>query len=155
LGSVLLVSSSGDAAAALSIALDDSGHDLMICPGPHVPAYSCVYDKVGRCPLPEAVDVIVLDADLESDAAGQGTSSHELFGYYRTVGCPVIVLADAGRAADLYAGEAAVVLPRDSAPARIVDQIEDLIGVEPEVIDLRLGEITSMMPSAARPGTRH
>ena len=150
----MLVTPSTEFSAALSIALEDSGHDLMICPGPHVPAYSCVYDKAGRCPLPEAADVIVLDADLESDAAGQGTSSHELFTSYRTVGCPVVVLADAGRAADLYAGEAAAVLPRDTAPDRVVDQIEELIGIEPEVIDLRLGELPGVIPLAPRHGTR-
>jgi len=72
--------------------LEGMGFDVLWCPGPSGPDYTCIAVRRAHCPLAETADVIVLDLWLESDARTEGARSLDLLQYYRSTGAPVIAL---------------------------------------------------------------
>jgi hypothetical protein len=66
----------------LAAALEGNGFDVELCSGPTAPDYTCIGARIGRCPLATADGVVVLDMDLDSEAADQGTSAEELLAFY-------------------------------------------------------------------------
>jgi hypothetical protein len=78
--------------------LDDAGFEVVECPGPRGPEYTCVGSRTGTCPLTRNVELIVLDTRLDSELAVAGTSAADLVSVYRATGKPVVVLdPEAGR----------------------------------------------------------
>lgn len=76
--------------------LEAAGFDVLLCTGPRGPAYRCVGETGGDCPLAHAADLVVLDSWLESDADDRGLTAPELIRFYRSKERPLIVL-DHGR----------------------------------------------------------
>ena len=66
----------------LAAALEGEGFDVLLCPGPSAPEYGCIGATKGRCPLATDGCVVVLDLDLDADAAVEGTTAEELLGFY-------------------------------------------------------------------------
>ena len=65
---VLLVESDPVERERLAAALEGDGFEVVLCPGPTAPDYTCVGGRVGRCPL--ATDgCVVVDTDQDGDAA--------------------------------------------------------------------------------------
>ena len=93
---VLLVESDAEERERLGAALEDVGSEVIACPGPSGPAYTCVGSRQGSCPLVEHADVVVLDTSLASDEAGIGTSSDELLELYAASGRTVVALGPGG-----------------------------------------------------------
>ena len=93
---VLLVESFPEAMERLGGALEAAGHEVLMCPGPTAPDYTCVGAREGSCPLLEHADVVVLDPLLESDELGEGTSANALVELYAGSGRTVIVLGAIG-----------------------------------------------------------
>lgn len=89
---VLLVVSSKDKREELGARLEARGIDVMICGGPRAPTYECLATRDEHCPLAAACDTVVLDCDLDSDAAMRGTPSWLLAEYYTRLGLPVVAL---------------------------------------------------------------
>jgi hypothetical protein len=78
--------------------LDDAGYEVVACPGPRGPEYTCVGSRTGVCPLTRGVELIVLDTRLDSELAVAGASAADLVSVYRATGKPVVVLdPEAGR----------------------------------------------------------
>lgn len=73
--------------------LAEEGFGIMPCPGPSAPDYVCLGGKGLPCPLPQAADVVVLDLELNSDDAAQGTPAWALLSYYLAQGKPVVALS--------------------------------------------------------------
>lgn len=92
---VLVVTSRASLGDDVGAALEAAGFDVLQCPGPRAPGYRCLGGEGRRCPLAACADAVVLDDDLDSDDAIDGTSSGRLLGYYTTLGLPVILLAGA------------------------------------------------------------
>ena len=72
--------------------LEGSGFEVVMCPGPTEPDYTCVGARDGVCPLVEEAGVVVLDMSTESEAVMMGTASEEILALYLLTGTRVVVL---------------------------------------------------------------
>ena len=77
-------------------ALESAGFEVVTCPGPTEPDYTCVGAREGACPLVAEAAVVVLDMSLDSEALLTGTPAEEILGLYLTSGIPVVVLGSRG-----------------------------------------------------------
>ena len=91
-GTVLLVESDEGERDRLGKALEQAGYQVIACPGPTAPAYTCIGGREGYCPLLERADVVVLDPWLAGDELGVGTSPDELFALYTGSGRTVVAI---------------------------------------------------------------
>jgi hypothetical protein len=94
---VLLVESNREDRERYGAWLEDDGIEVITCPGPSAPDYSCVGSRTGACPLTSRADVVILDAALESDALSEGTSASDLVTLYTSLGKPVVGMATLSR----------------------------------------------------------
>ncbi len=111
-GTVLVVEADHAERERFGSILEESGYNVLLCPGPSAPDYTCVGGRGEPCPLGHAADVVVLDACLQGDAELAGTTVEELLSYYLTIGKPVIALGYRPGLLDLFAGEPLVPLDR-------------------------------------------
>ena len=91
-GCVLLVEADVVERELYGSALEAAGFDVVTCPGPTEPDYTCVGGRTRTCPLVEEAELVVLDMTLDSEAVMTGTAAEELLGLYLTSGRPVVVL---------------------------------------------------------------
>lgn len=89
---VLLVEADATSRGVYGRWLEDCGYDVMTCPGPTAPDYTCVGAREGYCPLVGVADIVVLDLDLDSEIEETGTSASELLGLYTNSGKPVVAV---------------------------------------------------------------
>lgn len=124
---VLLVRGEDEERDLMGSWLEAGGYDVMVCPGPGAPDYTCVGERTGRCPLAEAADVVVLDGRLESGEVPDGTSPYDLLALYRTLDRPVLVLDGALEIADLLEDEGVHFLG-DGGAGGLIRSVEGLVG---------------------------
>jgi CheY-like chemotaxis protein len=79
--------------------LEDEGFEVLTCPGPRRPEYTCVGGKTGTCALARGSDLVVLDTSLPGDDLAEGTSGSELVTLYASLGKPVLAVATLRREA--------------------------------------------------------
>jgi hypothetical protein len=91
-GTVLVVEADPAERERLGSWLEGSGFDVLVCPGPTEPDYTCVGSRDGVCPLVEEAGVVVLDMSTESEGVVMGTASEELLALYLLTGSRVVVL---------------------------------------------------------------
>jgi len=91
-GTVLVVEADANERERYGSWLEGSGFDVVMCPGPTEPDYSCVGARDGMCPLVEEAGVVVLDMSTESEAVMMGTASEEILALYLLTGTRVVVL---------------------------------------------------------------
>jgi len=91
-GTVLVVEADAAERERFGAWLEASGFDVLVCPGPTEPDYTCVGSRDGVCPLVDEADVVVLDMSTESEAVIMGTAAEELLGLYLLSGSRVVVL---------------------------------------------------------------
>ena len=91
-GTVLLVESDEGERERLGRALEQAGYQVIACPGPTAPDYTCIGGREGYCPLLERADVVVLDPWLAGDEIGGGTSSSDLLALYTGSGRTVVAI---------------------------------------------------------------
>ncbi len=89
---VLLVEADPSERERLGSLLEQAGLTALLCPGGTEPDYTCVGAREGMCPLVGAVDVVVLDMSLDSEAMMMGTTAEELLDLYLSSSRPVVVL---------------------------------------------------------------
>jgi hypothetical protein len=97
-GRVLVVESDAETRDRIGSWLEDDGYDVIACPGPTRPEYTCVGSRTQHCPLTEGADVIVLDLVLEGDVAMEGTPANALLMFYTWDSKKVVALRHAGEA---------------------------------------------------------
>lgn len=90
---VLLIESNRTEREQMASWINAGGMDVLECPGPSGPDYSCLGGRGKPCPLAMPADVVVLDMYLESDAVLRGTPAWELLLYYLHLGKRVVALA--------------------------------------------------------------
>jgi hypothetical protein len=95
-GTVLVVESEHEERERLGRALEDGGYEVLFCPGPLEPDYTCIGGRQGYCPLVERADVVVLDPWFAGDEHGLGTSADVLVELYANRGRTVILLGNVG-----------------------------------------------------------
>jgi len=94
---VLLVESDPEDRDRYGAWLEEEGMEVVVCPGPSGPDFTCVGSRTGACPLATKADVVVLDASLPSDVFAEGASASDLVALYTALGKPVIGLATLAR----------------------------------------------------------
>lgn len=72
--------------------LEDEGRDVIVCPGPVAPDYTCVGSREGTCPLVSDAGIVVLDMSTEAEALMTGVASEELLALYLFAGRGVVAL---------------------------------------------------------------
>lgn len=72
--------------------LEEAGYEVLVCPGPTEPDYTCVGGRGGACPLAAEVDLVVLDMSLDSEAVLTGTPAEDILGLYLMTGKRIVVL---------------------------------------------------------------
>jgi len=90
---VLVVEQDPELRDRIGFWLEEDGHEVVACPGPSSPDYTCVAARGTPCALTKAADAVVLDLWLASDRALVGTSSARLLGIYLSAGKPVVALS--------------------------------------------------------------
>lgn len=73
--------------------LEEEGFEVVFCPGPRAPGYTCVGGETGSCALAIGADLVVLDSALPTEDLGEGTSASELVTIYASLGKPVVGVA--------------------------------------------------------------
>ncbi len=131
---VLVVEQDDELRDRLGEWLEDVGFDVVACPGPTRPDYTCVAGRGKPCPLAEAADAMVIDLWLASDSVLFGTSSTELLGYYLSSKKPVVALSarsDHSRLADLFLEDA--LFPIESPPERreLCETVQAVLAPQP------------------------
>ncbi len=115
----LVVSDRASVAGPVGAALEERGYEVLGCPGPRPPGYVCTGGLGHRCALAAVADVIVLDTDLASDAAGMGTPSWHLLWFYRNLAKAVVVLAGAEDLPGPVGDGGVIVVPRQTDPSAV------------------------------------
>jgi DNA-binding response OmpR family regulator len=90
---VLLVEQDPDMTDRIGSWLESAGHEVVACPGPSFPDYTCLADRGRPCPLSSVADIVVLDLWLSSDRVLMGTSSSRLLSHYLSTGKRVVALS--------------------------------------------------------------
>jgi hypothetical protein len=91
-GNVLVVEADAAERGRFGAWLEEAGFDVLVCPGPIEPDYTCLGSRGGTCPLAAEAGVVVLDMSLESEGVVMGTPAEELLGMYLVSGHRVVVL---------------------------------------------------------------
>jgi hypothetical protein len=106
-----VVEPDNDERRRISAWLEEEGlTDVMFCPGPGAPDYTCVGGRGASCPLPNAADVVVVDLRLQSDEMLAGTPGWQLMLYYVELGKKVVAIS----------GREDSVRPRSDEQVRVV-----------------------------------
>ena len=124
---VLVVEADVDERDRLGDILTRHGFDVLACPGPTAPDYTCVGERDGRCPIVDAVRAVVLDLRLSGDDMMLGTSACELVRLYVTAGRPVVALGSAGHLERDLLMEGVVRLPRQPDEPSTVATVRAMI----------------------------
>ncbi len=107
--------------------LEGAGFDVLQCPGPTEPDYTCVGVRDGACPLLEEAVVVVLDMSTESEAVMMGTAAEEILGLYLLAGTRVVVLGS--HPGDEIEGQLRR-LRRHPEAVELLQAVESLFGAE-------------------------
>jgi len=105
--SVLLVEADAEERERFGGWLDEAGFEVVTCPGPTGPDYTCLGGREGVCPLVDDADAVVLDLALESEVVLTGTFAEELLALYAYSDKPLVVLGRKERSQHVSAGRIA------------------------------------------------
>jgi hypothetical protein len=97
---ILLVEHDEERRGLIAGWLQDEGYDVLTCPGPSAPDYSCIGSREGRCALVDPASLVVLDLSFSPDATVRAPIGADLLSFYLLTGKPIIAL---GRGDDLLA----------------------------------------------------
>lgn len=126
-GVVLVVEADSEVRERIGSWLDEAGFEVLSCPGPTAPYYTCIGGRGGPCPLVEPADVIVLDVWLDSHTMMEGTSAAELLALYVSGGKPVVALVRAGDSPSPFLDEGVVPLRWPPEREKLVDLVRKLL----------------------------
>lgn len=126
-GRVLLVEADPGNRQAYGKWLEDSGYEVLTCPGPRAPDYTCVGGRRGRCPLVEPADAVVLDLDLDSEIEQEGTSAFELLSLYTGSGKPVVAVGTDPRIVGVFPERLAAGLAGPATRPQLVQAVKESI----------------------------
>jgi hypothetical protein len=129
--SVLVVEGQTDRAEPMWSALERAGLDVLACPGPCAPEFTCLGGRGKRCALAAAADVVVLDLELAGDVVMMGTPGWELLLYYLGLGKKVVALVGDGDAVRPLPDDEVAVVPRRAPEGGVLAAVRRLAGASP------------------------
>jgi hypothetical protein len=124
-GSILVVEADPSERSRFGAWLESAGFQVLFCPGPTEPDYTCLGSRGQPCPLAIEAQLVVLDMSLESEAVVMGTAAEELLGLYLVSGHRIVVLGSHPGAE--VPGQLRR-LRRHPEPDELVDAVRDLMG---------------------------
>lgn len=124
--SVLVVARTPETRQSLGSWLEDEGEDVMMCPGPGAPDYTCIGSRGERCVLAETADVVVIDLELAGDVALAGTPGWQLFLYYVSLCKKVVAIVGSEDPVRPTPDDQVAVVRRPAEPRQILDAIRAL-----------------------------
>lgn len=133
---VLLVAAEPATRERLGGWLASEGHDVIECPGPTAPEYTCIGSRGGDCPLAKAADVVVLDLHLDSDAAMTGTPSWQLVDYYVGRGNPVIAITGLDQMGRFFLDDRVTTLERPIERRTLLKAVERVTHKRSSVVEI-------------------
>jgi hypothetical protein len=122
-GSVLVVEADPVERGRFGAWLEGAGFEVLVCPGPMEPDYTCVGSRGRTCPLASEAALVVLDMSLASEGVVMGTSAEELLGLYLVAGHRIVVLGS--HPGEELPGQLRR-LRRHPEPAELVDAVRSL-----------------------------
>ncbi len=125
--SVLVVSSDAGLREQVAAWVDAAGYEVITCPGPHPPGYSCIGLRGERCPLDAVADLTVLDLHPSGPALGDETGRAALVEIYQADGRPVLVLADELSSEPQAETSGAAILERTADRGALMASVRELL----------------------------
>jgi CheY-like chemotaxis protein len=107
--------------------LADAGYEVLMCPGPQAPEYTCLGGRGLPCPLPAVADLVVLDLELMSDWVFEGTPAWRLLEYYQNGGKPVVALTGDDFPTLETDRDSFIAMPRSSHPSVLLRAVRNLL----------------------------
>ena len=107
--------------------LEEAGLEVMVCPGPRAPHFTCIGLEGGACPLVAGTDVVLLDLHPEPGELVDNTSRRELLRHYTAAGHRVIAMVDAGASVELPRVAGVTVTERLAERAALVDVVREVL----------------------------
>lgn len=92
--------------------LEEELYDIMYCPGPSAPEYTCLLSRGQPCALERGADLVVLDLNLRSDVAMTGTPGWELLLAYHERGNRIVAVAGESETVGVLPDERVAVVRR-------------------------------------------
>lgn len=123
---VLLVEGDTETRELVGSWLESAGFQVMWCPGPQAPGYTCVGGRTGLCPLIQPADVIVVDLRLDSEDAADGTTAGDLLALYTSSGRPVVAFGPDTEIAKVFIPEV-VIGPWPPEPYALVKSVRNAV----------------------------
>lgn len=123
---VLLVEADSEARELIGSWLEGAGFQVLACPGPQAPGYVCVGGRTRSCPLIEPADAIVVDLQLVSEDAMDGTTAGDLLALYTSSGKPVVAFGPDTEIAKVFT-PAVVIGQWPPEPYSLVKSVQDAL----------------------------
>jgi len=124
---VLVVSSDAGLREQVAVWVGEAGYEVITCPGPHPPGYSCIGLRGERCPLDAVADLTVLDLHPSGLALGDETGRAALVEIYQADGRPVLVLADELSSEPHAETSGAAILERTADRGALMASVRELL----------------------------
>lgn len=125
-GVVLIVEAEAGTARRMASWLGQAEYEVMLCPGPGGPEFTCLGGRGGRCPLAAAADVVVLDLHLATDEVMAGTPGWQLLLYYLGLGRKVVALAGGDDPVRPFPDDEVAVVRRPAQKGSLVAAVNSL-----------------------------
>lgn len=123
---ILVVEFDADERNRISQWLEEAGFDVLVCPGPSAPDFTCVGGRTGRCPLAEAAGLVILDLSLGSDLFMTGTPAWEIMLFYAELGKKLIVISGHEEAVSARPDDRVAVVRRPYDRSELLDSLRRL-----------------------------
>lgn len=125
--SVLVVEEDADERRRIGAIFEAEGFDVVACPGPQEPDYTCLGGRGLPCPLTRDADVVVLDLRLASDEMLQGTTGWQLLLYYVESGKRIVALSGEEDSVHPLADDQVSVIKRPAGSESLLSAVRDLV----------------------------
>lgn len=139
---VLLVEADAAARERIGKWLSQDGYDVIECPGPSAPDYTCLGSRGMDCPLAKAAAVVVLDLSLSSDAVMAGTPGWRLVDYYIGRGLPVVAISGAEQMGRFFLDDRVISLDRPADRDSVIAAVKYLAGKRGSVAEIGMLGLT-------------
>jgi len=125
----LVVSEDPGLVEGLTRWLETDGIDVIACPGPRAPQFSCMGLRGIPCPLVGAADIVLLDLHPEPGQLVDRTRRTELISYYRQRGQTVLAIVEAAGLVEFPGGDGVAIVDRLAERGELLGAVRDLLGV--------------------------
>lgn len=127
----LVVSEDSGLLESLTQWLEADGIEVMDCPGPRAPHFSCIGLRGEPCPLVGGADVVLLDLHPEPGQLIDRTGRAGLVSYYRQRGRHLVAMVDAANTLELPGTDGVAVVERLAERGTVVGTVREVLSGSP------------------------